>query len=269
MTAHVDIRCQECHANAFAYDSQRAHRTCTRCGIVDRRFVNGRPAPTKNIKYDTPVASRSHPQDRWVARTKRSVDRMVDPRLARDSRRLASLSRYAFLLDLHEDVASHADSMFRNNREAMDSLRPRARAEVAALVIAARDRGAHIRVAAAEAWTGVSGVDAAIRLICVTLGINQRVNVLDGVPAMLQALGLEYAETERVRSLYKVVAANHPSVGEDTRLALCLCRIMREYVDCDTEIIDRVAQTTWTSRGNLSSYIRDSPGVPARCVLFR
>lgn len=223
-------RCTDCKAdfNDLRLDERHGHYTCTLCGVVQSRMLVADSPSTSSIASES---RGSAAQRRHIRLWSRQVDTLVDGPNKRMERRVSNMRQVAHLLGLPTSVANDAFAILRKNADLLGDMSPRMRVDCVCVLIASRRRRIHVDVQYLESVTGVTRLDHATKTICHDLRINSRTQVLDALPRVMSQLNFEHKWTERVRRLFKILSAKHPSMGPATRMVLCVYRAHLDRVE--------------------------------------
>lgn len=216
-------RCTNCGGDDknLSIDTRHGHYVCILCGVVQSRLLVSDATPQTCVQYEERGTSSDR---RHIKKWGRQVDTLVDGRNSRLNRRYASIKHIVFQIGFTENLAMEAFAMLRKNIALLGDMAPKLRIDCICVIIAARRKGLHVDVAHLESLVGVTRTDQALKTVCHELKINSRTKVMDGLNRVMTQLKFEHKWLARVKRLYKLMCAKHPSMGPATRMSLCVYR---------------------------------------------
>jgi len=216
-------RCKNCGSDDknMSIDARHGHYVCIVCGVVQSRLLVSDVAPQAVVQYEERGTSSDR---RHLRKWSRQVDTLVDGRNCRLDRRYASIKHIVYQVGFTENLATEAFGLLRRHINVLGDMAPKLRVDCICVIIAARRKGLHVDVQRMESALGVTRTDQALKTVCHELKINSRTKVMDGLNRVMTHLKFEHKWLARVKRLYKLMCAKHPSMGPATRMSLCVYR---------------------------------------------
>lgn len=248
--------CKNTDPGRFVHDNRTADIICTTCGVVQRHMNSN----INNTTFTEPLEIRAHTttQKKFMQLNNQMMSH-VCPDETRDMRRNAVIKDYCEKLELTTGIETRARLLFDNNKKALSSIRPLNNVIASCIAIACQSLKRYINVGDIEALFSLSNVNKTLRMVCNVVGINRRAMVLNAVPYIISTIGLPFKYQKKLIDLYKLMCKKNPSIGSDTRMALCCYKLYvdnKEKSKFKKEItLENIASITNTSENSLKSYV--------------
>lgn len=252
------LRCKVCKntdPGKYVEDMRTAEITCTCCGCV-QTSVN---TSYGNVTFCEPLASVAPtPTQQKLLRLNEQMLIKMCPGEYRDHKRDELIDDFCEKLDLSSSVANRTKRLIDNHKEELSHIRPKQNLIAACIIITCQSIKRYINVVDIETMYMLTNVNNTLKHVCKIIGINQRTIILNSVPHMISALSLPFKCERKLVDLYKMVCRKNPSMGSETRMALCCYKVYIENIDMARFKgfeLDFIAKLTNTSENSLKTYI--------------
>lgn len=257
--------CKNSDPGRFVEDHKTAEIVCTSCGCVQSRINTSMGNVT--FSEQLPVVEPSGSQQRQLIRTNIQMINRMCPGEYRDGKRNSMIKDYCEKLDLTSSVELRAKLFIQNHKGELLKIRPHENLIAACIVIACQSLKKYINVTDMEVTLTLTNVNTTIKAVCKIVGINFRSIILNSVPYLASMMSLPFKCEKKLRDLYIHASRKHPSMGAETRMALCCYKICTENSDASEDhgvTLEYIAALTNTSENSLRTYISGK----TKCCLF-
>lgn len=247
--------CKNTDVSKFIVDNRMDDVICTVCGCVQPWTMScndytsySEPPPTMQ-----PTAS-----EKKFLRLNEQMMIRVCPDEYKESKRIAQIDEYCDKLDLNESIKTKSTLLMKKYFDRVKHIRPQANLTAVCVILACQSVQRYINIKDMERFLGLENINNTIRGVCKVIGINQRSIILNSVPYLISMVGLPFKFEKKLRVLYKTICVKNPSMGAETRMALCLYKLYMDHMDVARykgADIKYIADLTNTSENSLKTYI--------------
>lgn len=247
--------CKNSDQGRFVEDCRTADIICTCCGCVQRWINNSHG----NTTYSEPIAivQPTSAQKKFLRINDQMMNK-VCPEEYKEGKRNKIIKEYCEQLDLVESIQTRTKLLLKKNYEKLRQIRPQNNLIASCIIIACQSVRRYINIGDMEQFLGLTNVNSTLKTVCKIIGINQRSIILNSVPYLISTVGLPFKFEKKLSDLYKTVCRKNPSMGAETRMALCFYKLYTENIDkarYKNADLEFVAQLTNTSENSLKTYI--------------
>lgn len=248
--------CKNDNPGLFVYDACMDDVICTSCGVIQSHMNTS----CNNTTFSEPIEIRppTLSQKKLLTCNDQMMAR-VCPDEVKEYKRNKLIKEYCEKFDLISSVETRARLLIENNKEELLTIRPIQNLVASCIAIACQSLNRYINIADMEKMFMLTNVNKTLKIVCKVVGINQRAMILNAVPYLVSHLGFPFKYEKILRELYKSVCRKNPSMGAETRMALCCYKMYLDHQSKsafkDTLTVDYIATLTNTSENSLKTYI--------------
>lgn len=247
--------CKNSDPGLFVFDSSRGDTICTSCGCVQTGWNNS----ANNTTYSDPIDIRipSNKEKKFLRLNEQMINK-VCPDEYKEYKRNDKIREFCFKLDLSESIATRSIILMDKYKYKICNVRPIINLIASCIIITCQMSKRYINIGDTEKFLDLKNVNPVLKTVCKLIGINQRSIILNSVSFLISIIGLPFKFEKKLRELYKITCRKNPSMGAETRMALCCYKL---YVDNEDKAknkkvdLEYIAQITNTSENSLKSYI--------------
>lgn len=247
--------CKNTDQGLYVEDRCRGELICTVCGCVQ----SGVNLSQGNTTFSEPIAIKPPTSsDKKILRLNNQMMQKVCPKEYRDHKRNKTITDYCEKLDLLNSVAIRARLLLEKHEEHLCRIRPINNVIASCIIVSCQITKRYINVKDVEQWLDLENLNITLKIVCKTIGINQRAMILNSVPYLISVLSLPFKFENKLRELYKLACRKNPSMGSETRMALCCYKLYTDNIAKARykEItLENIANFTSTSENSLKSYV--------------
>lgn len=248
--------CKNDDPGLFVHDCRTADIICRECGIIQTHMNNS----DGNTTFCEPIEIRPiTASERKFLKINDQMMAKVCPEEVRDFKKNKLLKEFCEKLDLNKAVETRAKLLFEKHKEELCCLRPVENLVAASICVACQSLKRYINVVDIENLLMLSNVNKTLKSLCQIIGINQRAMILNAVPYFVNCIGLPFKFEKKLRELYMTVCKKNPSMGAETRMALCCYKL---YLENESKSLFKgriklsdIADITKTSENSLKTYV--------------
>lgn len=250
------VLCKNNNPGIFIQDTQTDDIICSICGAV-QPVIN--PYSGAGVFVEAPEYRVPNASERDFLKLNDQMMTRVCPKEARVDNRDRIIREYCERLDLAENVEMRTKLFFEKYSDELESVRPHNNTIAACIAVACQSLNLYINVTRIEERLSLSNVGKTLTTICKIVGINQRAVILNSVPFLVSMLGFPFKYEKKLKNLYRKACRRNPSMGSETRMALCCYRLYLDNMEKSRAKgrvkLSLIARITNTSEGSLKAYI--------------
>lgn len=255
----LKYRCKCCNnrdPGRFNHDMRMAEIICTECGTIQGHMNTS----IGNVTFSepTPIIPPTATQKKFLELNDQIMAR-VCPEEVREYKRNKILKEYCEKLELVTSVETRARLLIENNKEKLLAIKPLNNLIAACIAVACQSMKRYINIVEMEKLFNLENVNKTLKMVCEIVGINQRAMILNAVPYLVSMMGFPFKFEKKLKDSYKLVCRKNPSMGSETRMALCCYKL---YLDNELKsrykgkiTLTHIADITNTSENSLKTYV--------------
>lgn len=248
--------CKNTDMGMFINDCRTGEVICKECGFVQLKIMNN----DSNVNFVEEVESvrYSDKEKGIIKKHKYLIDRHFPLEMKDDKRKLL-INEYCDKLDVPECLKNTSYIFLKKHFDLIDKVRPNDNLIAVCIILSCSTINRYINVGFVEKILGLKNVNSTLRTICKMIGFNQKSLIINNIPYLISMLKLPFKFEKKLGDLYKVASMKNPSMGAETRMALCCYRLLlenREYYQRGEQVdLTFISNITYTSENSLKTYI--------------
>lgn len=243
--------------NTIIHDPQTDDRVCTNCGVVQQKhyYFTAQNISYMNSTDETPTKSIYTVRElNKLDMIQRTVHSMICPEQVKEMKLTHMIQRYSQIMGFGYKEESQCERAFKKY-PALRKMRPQSKTIAATLVVIARIDKRYVHVQTVEKSLSLKNLTEYITDVCKILGINQRVMVINAIPSLISYLMLPFNKGERLKHMYQLACRKYPSLGAETRMALCCYKLLQEVGNPHGFTIDMIADLNNTTTASIKGHL--------------
>jgi transcription initiation factor TFIIIB Brf1 subunit/transcription initiation factor TFIIB len=247
--------CKNRDQGLFVEDQRAGDLICTICGAVQ----SGANISMNNTIFSEPIANIPPTrEDNKLLRINEQMINRICPDEFKEFKRNKTIDDFCDKLELLGSIKSKAKLLLKKHHDELCKIRPTRNLIASCVIISCQITKRYINVKDVELILDLEHVNVTLKAVCKTIGINQRAIVLNSVPHLTSFMSLPFKFEQKLRDLYNLTCSKNPSMGGETRMALCCYKIYNDNIVHAVYkgiTLDNIANVTNTSENSLKSYI--------------
>jgi transcription initiation factor TFIIIB Brf1 subunit/transcription initiation factor TFIIB len=251
--------CENCGSKDDFILNEQSDYVCTKCGIVERRYNYMENVCHKRKKKNEDCSTTEYcvtdrEKEKEINYVTKRVNSLVCPEEVRDNRFEKLVNDCGELLDSNTRIREKV-VLFFNKYPEIKKFKPRLATVGAIFILASQSLGVYLSPKHTCTMLGVDNVNERLKQVCSEVNINYMSVILNAVPYLCDQLGLQFKFRKRLEAEYKKISRSNPSMGPDTRMALCCYYLVNQVGNPHNLTVVDIAQLTNTSECSLNNYI--------------
>ena len=247
--------CKNSDQGLFVEDHRHGDIICTVCGSVQM----GINISMNNTTFSEPILSIApNKNDKKLLGLNDQMMKRVYPKEYRDFKRTKTIEKFCEILELPTSVVTRTELLLTKHEGTICKIRPIDNLIASCIILSCQIINKYINVNELEQWLDISNVNTTLKMVCKAIGVNQRAIVLNSVPFLVSSMSLPFKFEKKLQELYKTTSRKNPSMGSETRMALCCYKLYNDnlqHASYKHITLAIIAKYTNTSENSLKSYV--------------